>query len=312
MIPGSIAQVARGFMMGAADIVPGVSGGTVALLLGIYERLILNVRTVAGSAGHVLRGDIKGGLTRIKSVEWVWLISLLFGILLAIAALSAILEKLLDEQPVRMAGLFFGLILGSVIVAWRLVKKVDAEGIVIMLVAAVALFFFLGLRTDTSSDVAEVVTKPIWVFFLVGAIAICAMILPGISGSFLMVMMGMYSEVLGAVNDRDFLVLAVFALGCAVGLSLFSTVLEWMLEHHHDRVMAGLIGLMLGSLRVLWPWPLGTNSTELEAPSGDVAVPVLLFTGGLILVVGVEMIAIYLRRSSTAESASAGGHHTHS
>ena len=309
---GSTAQMARGFLMGAADIVPGVSGGTVALLLGIYERLILNIRTVAGAAGHLLRGDLVGVRARLRSVEWVWVLSLLIGILAAIAALSAVLERLLDEQPVRMASLFFGLILGSVIVAWRLVRKVDVAGFMVMTVVALFFFLFLGLQSDTSSDTAEVVTKPLWLFFAVGAIAICAMILPGISGSFLLVMMGMYSEVLGAVNDRNFLVLAFFTAGCAVGLSLFSTFLEWMLEHHHDRVLAAMIGLMLGSLRVLWPWPLGTNSTKLEAPSGDVGVPVLLFVGGLILVVGVEMISLYLRRSSTKESNSATGNSPHS
>jgi len=277
--------------MGAADIVPGVSGGTVALLLGIYERLILNVRNVAGTMSHVLRGDIRGGRDRLQQVEWLWLSALLVGILAAIAALSAILERLLEEQPVRMAGLFFGLILGSVIIAWRLVRRIDTTGIAIMMVAAIGLFLFLGLRSDTSSSAAEVVTKPIWLFFLVGAVAICAMILPGVSGSFLLVMMGMYSEVLGAVNDRNFVVLAVFALGCAVGLSLFSTLLEWMLEHHHDRVLAALIGLMLGSLRVLWPWPGGTATTTMAMPRDDVAIPVLLMLAGFLVVLTVELLS---------------------
>ena len=284
--------------MGAADIVPGVSGGTAALLLGIYERLILNVRNVAGAAGHILRGDISGGRSRLRSVEWVWLISLLIGILVAIAALSALLERLLDEQPVRMAGLFFGLILGSVVVAWRLVRKVDIAGFLIMGLVALFFFLFLGLRTDTSSEAAEIVTKPLWLFFLVGGIAICAMILPGISGSFLLVMMGMYSEVLGAVNDRDFLVLAVFAAGCAVGLGLFSTLLEWMLEHHHDRVLAAMIGLMLGSLRVLWPWPGGTATTTMSWPQEDVLIPVLLALAGLLAVIGVELISLRLRKTA--------------
>jgi putative membrane protein len=213
-----------------------------------------------------------------------------------------VLEHLLDEQPRRMAGLFFGLILGSVIIAWRLVKRVNAEGLVMMAVTGVALFLLLGLRTDTavSDDAAEVVTKPIWVFFLVGAIAICAMILPGISGSFLLVMMGMYTEVLGAVNDRDLLALGVFALGCAVGLGLFSTLLAWLLENHHDRVMAVMIGLMLGSLRVLWPWPGGTTTTTLAAPRDDVVVPVLLALLGFAVVIGVELVVARSHRHAAA------------
>ena len=276
--------------MGAADIVPGVSGGTVALLLGIYERLILNIRNVASALGHAVRFDFAGVRQRIRTVEWVWLVTLLFGILAAVASLSAVLEHLLDEQPVRMAGLFFGLILGSVLIAWRIVKRTSIEVVVIGLVTAIAFFFFLGLRSDTSSDAAEIVTKPLWQFFFVGMIAICAMILPGISGSFLLVMMCMYSEVLGAVNDRNLLVLAVFVAGCGIGLALFSTVLEWFLEHHHDRVIASMIGLMLGSLRVLWPWPGGTATTTIGAPRGDVLVPVLLAAAGLIVVLGIEVV----------------------
>ncbi|MFM8856957.1 MAG: DUF368 domain-containing protein [Actinomycetota bacterium] len=297
-------QLVRGFLMGTADIIPGVSGGTVALLLGIYERLILNIRNVAAGLGHVVKLDFAGARDRVRSVEWIWLVTLLLGILAAVASLSAVLETLLDEQPVRMAGLFFGLILGSVIVAWRLVKRTSIEVVAIGLVTAIVFFLFLGLRTDTSSDAAEIVTKPLWQFFVVGMIAICAMILPGISGSFLLVMMGMYSEVLGAVNDRDILVLLVFVSGCGIGLAIFSTFLEWMLEHHHDRVMASMIGLMLGSLRVLWPWPGGTATTTMSLPRGDVLIPVLLGLGGFVLVIGIELwVARSARHRDAVETA---------
>lgn len=294
-------QFMRGFLMGSADIIPGVSGGTVALLLGIYERLILNIRNVASALGHVVRLDFAGARDRVRSVEWMWLLALLLGILVAVASLSAVLEHLLDEQPVRMAALFFGLILGSVVLAWRLVKHTSTEVVVIGLLTAIAFFFFLGLRSDTSSDAAEVVTKPLWQFFVVGMIAICAMILPGISGSFLLVMMGMYSEVLGAVNDRNFSVLIVFVLGCGLGLALFSTLLEWLLEHHHDRVMASMIGLMLGSLRVLWPWPGGTATTTMSAPRGDVLVPVLLALGGSVVVLGIELLVVRVSRRQASD-----------
>ncbi len=289
--------------MGTADIIPGVSGGTVALLLGIYERLILNIRNVATALGHTVKLDLAGARDRARTVEWVWLLTLLFGILAAVASLSAVLETLLDEQPIRMAGLFFGLILGSVIVAWRLVKVTSIEIVAIGIITAVVFFLFLGLRTDTSSDAAEIVTKPLWQFFVVGMIAICAMILPGISGSFLLVMMGMYSEVLGAVNDRDILVLLVFVLGCGISLAIFSTFLEWMLEHHHDRVMASMIGLMLGSLRVLWPWPGGTATTTMSLPRGDVLIPIVLGLGGFVLVIGIELwVARSTRHRAAAES----------
>jgi putative membrane protein len=285
--------------MGAADIVPGVSGGTVALVLGIYERLIRNVHTGAHALKEILQGRFAAAGATLRRVEWVWLLALLAGILLAVAALSSILETLLHDHPVRMSGLFFGLVAGSLTVGWRLIRHIGPREIGVMLVVALGLFLLLGLRADTevAEGTAEVVTKAWWVFFLSGALAICAMILPGISGSFILVMIGMYTEVLGAVNDRDLVSLAATAAGCIVGLALFSTVLNWSLEHHHDLVMAAMVGLMLGSLRVLWPWPGGTGTTTLSRPAGDVAVPVLLALGGFALVVAVELIATRSHRS---------------
>ena len=279
--------------MGAADIVPGVSGGTVALVLGIYERLIRNVHTGAHALKEILQGRLVTAGVTLRRVEWVWLLSLLGGILLAIAALSSIIEQLLHDHPVRMSGLFFGLVAGSLTVAWRLIRSIGAREIVVMLVVAVGLFLLLGLRADTevAEGTAEVVTKAWWVFLLSGALAICAMILPGISGSFILVMIGMYTEVLGAVNDRNLVALSATAVGCIIGLALFSTVLNWSLEQHHDLVMAAMVGLMLGSLRVLWPWPGGTTTTTLTWPSDDVVVPTLLALGGFVLVVAVELIA---------------------
>ena len=288
--------------MGTADIVPGVSGGTVALVLGIYERLIENVHTGAQVLKAVLTGDLDEARTAFRQVEWVWLLSLLAGVLAAIAVLSSILEELLHDHPVRMAALFFGLVVGSLTVAWRMIGSTGTREIATIAVVAVVLFLALGLRSDTevAEGTVEIVTKPWWVFFLAGALAICAMILPGISGSFILVMIGMYTEVLGAVNDRDWVALAATGAGCIVGLALFSTVLSWALEHHHDLVMAAMVGLMLGSLRVLWPWPLGTQTTDLALPSGDVVVPVLLAIAGCALVVVVELVATRQHRRSLA------------
>ena len=279
--------------MGAADIVPGVSGGTVALVLGIYDELIANVRLGAHGLKELLTGDLAAFRLTLKRVEWVWMLSLLGGILLAVAALSSVLERLLEEQPIRMSALFFGLVAGSVYVASRLVERVDGPAIGIGLAVAVAFFVLLGLRADTHAEdgAAETVTKSPLIFFVVGAIAICAMILPGISGSFLLVMMGMYSEVLGAVNDRDVVSLLVFAAGAVTGLALFSTLLSWLLERYHTWVLAAMIGLMVGSLRVLWPWPGGTNTTTLSAPAGDVGVPILLAIVGVVVVVGIDIVS---------------------
>jgi putative membrane protein len=300
-IPSPIAQVVRGFAMGTADIVPGVSGGTVALVLGIYERLVRNVHNGA----QVLRGVLTRRPDQIraswKTVEWVWLLSLLVGILTAIAVLSTVLSNLLERQPVRTSAVFFGLVAGAVVVAWRLVRAVTARELGLMAVAAVALFLVLGLRSDTESSAEKAVTQPLWVFFLAGAVAICAMTLPGISGSLILVMIGMYSEVLGAVTERDITALGATALGCVVGLALFSTLLNWLLEHHHDLVIAAMIGLMLGSLRVLWPWPGGTATTTMAAPAGDVWMPIALVTVGFVVVIGVEMVAQRLTSEASLE-----------
>jgi putative membrane protein len=277
--------------MGAADIVPGVSGGTVALVLGIYERLVHNVHAGAQVLKELVRGRRAAAVVALRRVEWVWLLSLLGGVLLAIAVLSSIIEDLLHDHPVQMAGLFFGLVAGSAIVAWRLISRVTPTELAMMFAVGVVLFLVLGLREETEAVGEEIVTESWWVFLLAGALAICAMILPGISGSFILVMIGMYTEVLGAVNDRDPIPLASTAIGCVVGLALFSTLLDWLLDHHHDLVIAAMIGLMLGSLRVLWPWPGGTNTTAIARPADDVGWPVVLAIAGFVAVLTVELLA---------------------
>jgi len=282
--------------MGAADIVPGVSGGTVALVLGIYDRLINSVRLGGRGLKQLLTGDISSFKETLVRIEWVWLISLLVGIFVAVAALSSVLEQLLDDEPVKMSALFIGLVVGTIYVAIRMLDRIDATTVAIMLGVGVALFLLLGLKSDTvvADDAAEVVTRSPLIFFLVGAIAICAMILPGISGSFLLVMMGMYTEVLGAVNDRDVVSLGAFVVGAVLGLALFSTLLHWLLDRYHNWVIAAMVGLMLGSTRVLWPWPNGTNTTMLSAPADDVAFPLLLAAIGVVVVIAVEMLSTKL------------------
>jgi putative membrane protein len=264
------AQFVRGFCMGAADIVPGVSGGTVALVFGIYAHLVAAIKQGAVALGRFVRLDLRGGFEELKQVDWAFLLPLLAGIGVAVVTLAHLIETLLEEQPVRMAAVFFGLVLASIVVAWSYVGRRDARTAALLVAVAVLTFVVLGLRSGPVEDPA------LWAVFLAGAIAICAMILPGVSGSFLLLMLGMYESVLGAVSDRDLTIAVVFGLGCILGLALFSSLLDWALEHHHDLVMAGLVGLMAGSLRVLWPWPEGTAATELAAPSGDVVVPVVL------------------------------------
>jgi putative membrane protein len=286
--------------MGSADIVPGVSGGTVALVLAIYHRLVTAIRNGSSALGHVLKVDIRGALALLRQVDWVFLIPLILGILTAVLTLAGAIEHQLEVNPIQMSGLFLGLVAGSTVVATRLLTRRDLREWALILSAGIAFFIALGF-SDGASEEGLTGDIPLWAFFLSGAVAICAMILPGISGSFLLVVLGIYAAVLAAVNERDIVTIGVFALGCVVGLALFSQFLHWALSEHYDTVMAVMIGLMLGSLRVLWPWPDGTESVRLGAPDEVVAMTVVLALVGLTLVLTIDWIARRIEHRRTID-----------
>ena len=297
--------------MGAADVVPGVSGGTVALVLGIYVDLIDNVRQAAGALGRLVRGDARGAVDALKRVDWVFVIPLLVGIGAAVVALSGLIEDALHDHAEAMAGLFLGLVVGTIFVAWRLVRSPAPIHVVVALVVGGALFVVLGFQSGPVTD------PSLPVFLVSGAIAICAMILPGISGSFLLLMLGMYAAVLSAVHDRELLELGVFLVGAVIGLSLFSSLLSWLLDRYADLVIAALIGLMVGSLRVLWPWPNGVgiisdvddeviDGTGLEWPAGgEWLTPTLLAVAAAVAVIAIARVAERLDRSAGDAAAAA-------
>ena len=249
-----VVGVARGVAMGAADVVPGVSGGTIAVVLGIYERLLGAVRGIAAAAGLLLRrGDRRRCLGRVKAVDWWLLLPLLAGILGTIMLLASVIETQLEERPETMAGLFCGLVAASAVSACRLFDWRGGVPLGLMAVSAAATFALLGLQSGPVADPSLPVLAG------AGAVAVCAMILPGISGAFLLLMLGMYGAVINIVTDTRYLDAAVFATGAAVGLALFATLLGWLLDSARNPVMAVLVGLMAGSLRVLWPWPNGVG-----------------------------------------------------
>lgn len=269
-----------GFLMGSADLVPGVSGGTVALVIGIYERLIDSIRSGSSALGRLIRGDVAAFRTHLLEVEWRLLLPLLLGIGTAIVSLSAALEHQLEARPTLMAGFFFGLVIGSVVIAWRMIEQPGIPHWVVALLVGVGLFLFLGAgQADSGGSEPSLLA-----FAASGAVAICAMILPGISGSLILLLLGMYTAVLGAVNDRDFVVIGLFALGAVGGLAVFSQGLHWALRNHRPIVLAGLVGLMAGSLRVLWPWPGGVEEAVIEAPAGDWPTVLLWGAVGFVLV----------------------------
>ncbi len=237
--------VLQGFGMGAADVVPGVSGGTMAFIFGIYEELIEGIRSFDAAALRLLlRGRWREALDR---VPLAFLVALAGGIFLAIFSLARGLEWMFENQPEMLYGFFFGLVTASVFTVWGRVKRWDGGKLLAAGLAALAAYLIVGLvPTETPSTW--------WFFLLSGAIAICAMILPGISGSFILLLMGKYREVLAAVNDRNFLILFLVATGAAIGLMSFARLVSWAFRHHHDLTVALLIGLMAGSLRKIWPW----------------------------------------------------------
>ncbi len=236
---------AKGFCMGAADVVPGVSGGTMAFILGIYQELIASIKSVDLNCFRLLfSGKIKDA---IDSVSWKFLVAVAAGIFTAIFSIAKLLSYMLETHPVLIWSFFFGLVTASVvticleITTWR--PRVVA-GIVAGTAGAYAV---VGLVPAQTPDTA-------WFLFLSGALAICAMILPGISGAFVLVLLGKYQYVLNAVNDRDFLILFIVAAGAAVGLMSFVRLLHWLFQRYRQMTIALLAGLLLGSLRKIWPW----------------------------------------------------------
>lgn len=275
-----------GFLMGSADVVPGVSGGTIALVTGIYERLVASIRSGSSALGSLIKGDFAGTKRNLRDVEWVFVLLLLGGIFTAVLSLAHFIGVQLEENPVILAAGFFGLVVGSIAVAIRMIREPASSHLWVGLLVGVALFVTLGLG---SGDVRE--SPGLLAYFGSAALAICAMILPGISGSLILVLIGMYDSVLGAVNDRDLAAVGILILGATVGLAFFSQILHVALRRWHDMVLAGLIGLMAGSLRIVWPWPDGVQGAGLGAPNSDVLMALLAAVVGFGVVLGVAQLA---------------------
>lgn len=284
---GPVIQFVRGFTMGSADLVPGVSGGTMALVFGIYDPLVQVIRDAAASGARLVTGDLRGALGGLRRLSWRFLVPLVAGIVAAVIVLAGPLSLALERYPILMSAAFFGLIVGSVVVTIPVVDRWDARRLSVLAAVAGATFALLGLRGPGVAD------PGLLVLFAGGAVAVWAMILPGISGSLILVIIGLYDAVLTAAHDREVAALAVFALGATGGLALFSTALNWLLANYRDTVMAGLIGLMIGSLRVLWMWPAGdgVDDVRLGAPvAADVPGALLVLVAAGVAVIAVARI----------------------
>lgn len=236
--------IIKGMAMGAADVVPGVSGGTLAFILGIYQRLLAAISALNGKAIKLL---FRGQFSALwRQVDGTFLLCLFSGILLSIFALAGIISYFLHYQPVPLWALFTGLIVTALPSLCRSITWSGPRLVLCLLGMAFAIGISLLSPTELEPNA--------WMYFFAGAIAICAMILPGISGSFILLILGMYSHVLFAVTSLQLTVLALFCAGCITGLLSFSKLLNWLLARFHDASLAFLIGIVVGALYRIWPW----------------------------------------------------------
>lgn len=235
----------KGIAMGAADVVPGVSGGTIAFISGIYERLLDAIRSANGTALKLLfTGRIK---ELWQHIDGTFLVVLFAGIGTSVLGLSKLILYLLANHPEMLWSFFFGLIIASAVLVAKSIKQWNVAVIVSLVIGvAIAYWVTIAIPVETPTD--------LWFIFLSGAIAICAMILPGISGSFILLLMSKYEYIIRSLTELNFKVIITFALGCITGLLSFSHVLHWLLKRYHDLAVALLMGFMLGSLNKVWPW----------------------------------------------------------
>ncbi|WP_319589485.1 DUF368 domain-containing protein [uncultured Draconibacterium sp.] len=237
--------VLKGMGMGAADVVPGVSGGTIAFITGIYEELINSIKSINLTAIKLL---LSFKLAEFwKAINGTFLISVFIGVGISVFSLAKGLEYLLHHYPILVWSFFFGLIVASAIYVARSIKRWKADTIIGGL-AGIVIAYLITVITPAEANTSY------WFIFLSGAIAICAMILPGISGSFILVLLGMYKFILSAVGDMNMAVILTFLVGAAVGIIAFSNVLSWLLKKYHNTTIAVLAGFMVGSLNKVWPW----------------------------------------------------------
>ncbi len=277
MITGLV-NVVRGALIGFAEVVPGVSGGTIALVIGLYETLIGSAAAMVKGSIALVRGRRDEARGWFAQVRWGVLIPVGLGMVAAVVVGAALLEPLVEEYPVQTRAVFFGLVVVGISVPARMVGRWDLRSLLLAGLAAAAAFLLTGLPPGTVDDpnLAMVAAS--------AAVAVCALVLPGVSGSFLLLSIGMYEPTIAAVNDRDLAYLGAFAVGAGLGLASFVLLLQWLLSHRPRITLVVLTGLMAGSLRALWPWQDADRT--LLAPQGDVLAVVALALAGAAVILG--------------------------
>jgi putative membrane protein len=296
----------KGMGMGAADVVPGVSGGTIAFITGIYEELINTIKSIQPS---LLKDLKKGGIKAVwYKINAPFLISLLAGIAISIVSLSRVILYLLQNHPIPVWSFFFGLILASAFTIAGEIKEWNLPVILATFVGtSIAYIITIISPAETPND--------LWFIFICGAIAICAMILPGISGSFILLLMGKYEYIFTSLKELNIAVIVTFALGCITGILSFSHILSWMFKKYKNITIALLAGFMIGSLNKVWPWKevllkvtingkekilqegnlLPAKYTEITGMPNQLWIAIAMFVVGIILSIGIERFGSNLK-----------------
>jgi len=278
----------KGMAMGAADVVPGVSGGTIAFISGIYEELLNSISSFNFSLINVFKNE------GFKSV-WIkvngnFLVSLFVGILISVLSLAKLIESMLENHPIVIWSFFFGLVLASIIYIGKQITKWTKVSFLCLILGAILAFYITTLNPMVSAN-----SSP-WFLFLAGMIAICAMILPGISGSFILVLLGAYKPVLNALNTKDFVSIIIFLVGAILGLLSFSRILKWLFSTYKNYTLATLTGFIIGSLNKIWPWKetisWRTNSKGIEVPFNTTSVSPFSFEGDNQLLISIFLMLI--------------------
>jgi putative membrane protein len=273
--------------MGAADVVPGVSGGTIAFISGIYEELI-------GTLNNINFALLKNLKTEGLKITWKkangpFLLALLSGVFVSIISLAKGVEWFLEHHPILLWSFFFGLVLASIVYVGKQIKTTakDFKLFLAMAIGAVIAYLITTINPSETTD------ANLFLFFA-GALAICAMILPGISGSFILVIIGAYSPILEALNSRDIKTILIFGAGAVVGLLSFSKLLKWLFEKYHRITLAVITGFMIGSLNKIWPWKVAltfrTNSKGIKVHLNEESISPFNFDGDPLLLQAIGLM----------------------
>lgn len=265
----------KGMAMGAADVVPGVSGGTIAFISGIYEELLGSISNVNLKLLKTLRKE--GFASAWRQINGNFLASLFVGTFISIVSLAKMISWLLIHHPILVWSFFFGLVLASIIYITKQVTQWNLVSGILLILGAILAYYITTLNPLVSEH------SSMSFMFLAGAIAICAMILPGISGSFILVLLGAYKPVLAAVNNRDFTTITFVGLGAIVGLLTFSRILKYLFENYKNHTLVVLTGFIIGSLNKIWPWKkvltYRTNSHGEQVPFNELSISPFSYDG---------------------------------